>query len=85
MKATLLRIEKHPSKFGKEFYYFFFKCADGKSRRSCIYPTYGNFQRWKHLINTVLPIELDNLLMKGNLIDADSYPKTIYESQDTKT
>lgn len=76
MKATLLKVDKKPSRFGGEFYYLFFKGEDGKSYRSCVYPKYGNFKRWHGIVNKVGAV-LDNLIAKGSMIDADSFPKIV--------
>jgi len=76
MKATLLKTQKMPSKFGGYFYFAYFKGEDGKSYRSCLYPSYGNFQRWKSLIGRE-NVVLDNLVAKGKMVDADSFPREI--------
>jgi hypothetical protein len=76
MRATLLKTEWHKSNMGGDFAYLFFKCEDGKSRRSCLYPRYGNFKRWQEFMGKTGVI-LENLNIKGNLIDADSWPKEV--------
>ena len=73
MKATLLKTQETTSKFGGKFYYAFFKDALGKSYRSCLYPNYGNFARWRSFIGKQ-GIILDGLIAKGTMVDADSYP-----------
>ena len=80
MKATLLRTERHPSKYGGVFYYAFFKGEDGKSYRSCLSPTCGNFNRWSGLIGRE-NITVENLVFKGNMVDADSYPKEVKDEK----
>ena len=80
MKAILLKTEKRVSKFGSYFWYAFFKGEDGKSYRSCLYPNCRNFSRWQNFIDKE-NIILDNLATKGNLIDADSFPKIMLDIQ----
>ena len=55
------------------FYYAFFKLEDGRSLRSCLSPQMINFKYWEKFIGKE-NIELDGLTLKGDLIDADSYP-----------
>jgi len=76
MRATLLKTQEQVSKFGGKFYYAFFKGDDGKSYCSCLYPNYGNFKRWQCLIGKE-NVVLDNLNVRGNMIDADSFPKIV--------
>lgn len=77
MKATLLRTQEGVSKYGGKFYYAFFKGEDGRSYRSCLFPTCGNFMRWRGFIGKK-DIVLDGLVLKGrDLIDADSFPREI--------
>jgi hypothetical protein len=76
MKAILLKTQEQTSKFGGKFYYAFFKGEDGKSYRSCLYPNYGNFARWKHLIGKE-GVTLTGLNARGGMIDADSFPQVI--------
>jgi hypothetical protein len=73
MKALLLKTTENPSKYGGKFYYAFFKSADGRSFRSCLDPKMANFRRWLRFIGKE-NIELDGLVAKGSLIDADSHP-----------
>lgn len=79
--AELQKITKHPSKYGGDFYYLFFKnLEDGKSYRSCISPSYRNWRNWSDIIenfNEKTPVTLTNLILRNNLIDADSKPKRI--------
>ena len=72
MKAQITRITPTLSKYGGKFYYVFFKDDNGKSFKTCLYPTMRNFLRWK----TVMKVGavLTNLSIKEkNLIDADSW------------
>ena len=79
--AELQKSTKHPSKYGGDFYYLFFKnLEDGKSYRSCISPSYRNWRNWSDIIenfNEKTPVTLTNLILRNNLIDADSKPKRI--------
>lgn len=80
MKATLLKTQKEISKMGGIFYYAFFKDSDGKSYRSCLYPNFRNFKNWQTFIGKE-NVLLDNLTMKGRLINADSQPVEIKEEK----
>ena len=76
MIATLLKTVEKKSKFGGTFFYAFFKTSEGKSCRACLYPNFGNFKRWQPFINRE-KVVLNGLAIKGNLVDADSFPKEI--------
>lgn len=76
MIATLIRTQEMPSKFGGKFYYAFFRGDDGRSYRSCLTPSCHNFNRWRPFIGKEF-IKLDNLILKGGMIDADSTPTEI--------
>ena len=79
MKATLIKTQKVASKMGGYFYYAFFKGEDGKSYRSCLYPSCGNFKRWQSFIGRE-DVVLSGLNIKGKLIDADSFPVEVKET-----
>lgn len=76
----VMKIEKHSSKQGNDFYYVFFKTDQGESLRTCLYPKYRNFSRWKSVTEmwegtkySTKEIWLDGLVKKSSkLIDADS-------------
>lgn len=71
MKATLVKLQKKPSRYGGWFYYAFFKAKNGKSYYSCIYPKMRNYATWKPYLRE--GIVLSGLRIKsGRLIDADS-------------
>ena len=76
MVATLIKIEKKPSRFGGHFFYVFFKEVNtGKSYYSCIFPRMRNYKRWRKVMTVGLIFKGLKLLKKGNkpnLIDADS-------------
>lgn len=76
MKAILQKTTKQPSKYGGDFFYAFFKLENGESARSCLSPKCKNFARWKSFIGKE-NIVLDGLTIKGNLVDADSFPKEV--------
>jgi hypothetical protein len=67
--------KKVPSIDNQPFEYIFFKCSDGRSRRMCLSPVYGNYHRWNGL--TDIGTELGGLLVRNNLVDADSFPKLV--------
>jgi hypothetical protein len=73
LKATLIRTQEQVSKLGGRFYYAFFRAENGKTYRSCLYPNCHNFKRWAKYIDKT-NITLDNLNLKGNLVNADSFP-----------
>jgi len=81
MKAKVTKIDIRKSFQGGFFYYIFFKSDEGKSYKTCIYPRYGNFARWKPIIErwesikySIQELWLNGLITKSkNLIDADSY------------
>lgn len=80
MKATITSVRSQPSRFGGIVYLITFSCDDGKSRRSCLDPKNGNFERWKDILTLKRGTGLDGLMVskKDNaLIDADSFPKFI--------
>ena len=82
MRYQVTGISKNPSKYTGSFYYMFFKDEQGKSIRTCLDPKMRNFKRWQTFIERVEKKEefsLDNLKLKGNMIDADSQPKLVEE------
>lgn len=75
MIAEITKIDKRKSKLGGYFVYVFFKGKDGKSYKTCLYPQYRNFTRWKGLKTGDV---LKNInIKKDNLIDADSLVEKI--------
>lgn len=81
MIATLIKIEKRPSRYGNYFYYAFFKEVNtGKSYYTCLFPRMRNYKRWRKVMTVGLIFEGLKLLKKGNrpnLIDADSKFKIV--------
>lgn len=78
--ATITGLQKHPSKFGGDFYYIYFKDVEtGKSYRTCVYPNYRNYKNWANIINNYSedkPVTLENLIVRNDtMVDADSIPK----------
>ena len=77
--AQLQNISKHPSKYGGEFYYLFFKDIEtGKGYKSCVSPNYRNWTKWDKIIENFQlgkTVILSNLIIKNGLVDADSNPK----------
>ena len=94
MKAKILKIQKKKSEYGGHFYFVFMKGEDGKSYKTCLYPSCGNFKRWSFVIEKHSPDKemwLGNLRVKnGRLVDADSLvelvskPKAEPEPEPTK-
>ena len=82
MKAVLNKISRHPSKFGGDFYYLFFKTEKGESCKSCVGPAYRNWSNWAEIVKNfdeAHPILLENLIYRNGLIDADSKPQKVKE------
>lgn len=82
MKLKVISTEQHPSAYGGEFFYVFFKDVDnGKSYRTCVATNYRNFHNWDDVfagLKAGLDVYVDNVRLKGNgLIDADSKPAVI--------
>jgi len=81
MRLTLLKISPKKSRYGGDFFYLFFKGEDGKSYRTCAYPSFGNFKRcgWNRVIEkgagTVIDINI-NQNTRG-FVDADMQPKIL--------
>ena len=72
MRATILKVQPQKSAYGGEFYFMFLKGEDGKSYRTCLYPSYGNFGRWRPYL-TKIGSQLDGVrVLKGKVVDADS-------------
>lgn len=71
MKAQITSYKTQQSKYGKSFYYVFFKDENGKSFRSCIYVNMRNFEKWKRVLKSGMVLDNLKLKQKG-LIDADS-------------
>ena len=81
MTGTITKIQEQRSNQGGQFFYVFFKMEDGKSARSCVYPKFGNFARWRPFIERWKSqkegdpsIVLTGLNLKGRMVDADSFP-----------
>jgi len=68
--------QRNPSYY---FYYIFFKSLDnGKSYKTCISDEFRNFKWWKDIkVRNILEVN-DNMIY-GNLIDADTIPIKILE------
>ena len=76
MKGQIIKVSKMKSRrTSGDSYFVIFKCEDGKSRKSWIDSGLMNFKRWENFLKT--GITLDNLGIKGDVIDADSYPKLV--------
>lgn len=78
MVATLIKLEKKPSRYGGHFFYAFFKATDASSYYTCLYPRMRNWTRWSKVlkIGTVFS-GLKLVKGKSNLINADSNFKIV--------
>ena len=84
MIATIIKIDKKPSKFGGHFFYVYFKSDDCKSYYTCLYPKMRSFLRWKNVMK--VGNSFTNLKIKEKtLIDADSNFKLLDVKQNEQT
>ncbi len=74
MKAEILKVTTQATKDGTA-HFVCFKGEDGKSYRSWIMEKYRNFKKWQGLLK--VGVVLDNLVVKGAVVDADSSPKLV--------
>jgi len=77
MKAKIIKIKEVSSRYGGICYAIFFKTDGGRSLRTWVGQSYGNFKRWWPVIELFSKspgeVWLDGLSLKGDrLIDADS-------------
>ena len=73
MIATLMKLEKRPSRYGGHFFYAFFKTSDGQSVYTCLYERMRNYKRWKKVLKVGTVFSKLRLVKgKKNLVDADS-------------
>lgn len=79
MKAKITKIsEPQQSMSTGTYYWAFFKFEDGSSGRTMLVPRFGNFVRWKPIIdkfNKSKEIWLDGLVLRKGIkgmVDADS-------------
>jgi len=84
MRLKVLKISEHQSKRNPDFRfkYVFFKSLDnGKSYRTCISEEFRNYRWWRDVkVGDILEVN-DNMIYK-NLIDADTIPKIITETEE---
>jgi hypothetical protein len=79
MKLKVLKIAKYRSKRNPNyfFYYIFFKSLDnGRSYKTCISDEFRNY-RWWEGIEVGDIIEINDEMIRGNLVDADAIPKIL--------
>ena len=79
MELKVLKIVKYRSKRNPDyfFYYIFFKSLNnGKSYKTCISDEFRNYRWWKG-IDVGNIIEVNDEMIRGNLIDADAIPKVL--------
>lgn len=84
MKAKIIKISKeYSSKHGGKFRYLFFKDANGKTAKTCIYANCRNKNRWTRILHDVKKgkeVWVKGLVWKNkaaHLIDADSMVERI--------
>ncbi len=83
MKAKVIKLQEKKSKFGGSFYYLFMKDDKGQSYKTCLYPQYRNFNRWRIIVNNAkqgIDTWMDGLNIKNQkskMIDADSPVKIV--------
>lgn len=75
----VIKVKEDKDKHGYPFFWIFFRnLSDGRSARTCVVPGFGNYNRWKWVIDKVRSGEevflkgLSYLNRKQRLIDADS-------------
>ena len=75
MILQVLKIKREKSKRGNYYFdYVFFKSlTNGKSYKTCISPEFRNYRWWKD-IKVGDFIEVNDNMIRGNLIDADIVP-----------
>jgi len=77
MKLKVLKIAQHRSKRNPNYlfsYVFFKSLEDGRSYKTCISEEFRNYRWWKDIeIGDI--IEVNNEMIRGNLIDADAIPR----------
>ena len=70
MKALITGIKLRTSKYGGTFKHIFFKSLEtGKSYKTCVADKFSNSIRWRSVAPGMV---LENLVTKGELVDADS-------------
>lgn len=81
MTATVLKVDKHKSQLKDkgDFWYIFWKGDDGVSYKTCVYEKFRNFARWGNVIRKGAGTRVENLLARGKMIDADSFPRIVQE------
>jgi len=71
--ATIIKIQKKPSRYGDKFYLVCFKDLEGNSYISYLYPKMRNFSRWKKVLSVGSVLSgLHTIKGRKNIIDADS-------------
>ena len=75
MIATLIAIKKF-----KSFIMPCFKLNNGESAKSYLVERYGNFQRWRKVLDKGIGVRIEGFrLLNDHIIDADSEFKVIEE------
>ena len=80
-ELKVLKVDTKPSNYGGVFHYIYFKqLKDGKSARTCVQNTNGNYRRWDKIVQMAEDGTLGDydVIVKGaifrnkSLVDADS-------------
>lgn len=85
MLLTILKTQRHESKLKDKghFFYVFFKGEDGLPYKTCLYPKFHNFERWKQVVDLPVGSVIDVVVQKSALINADMFPKIVSKAEDT--
>ena len=83
MRAKITKIEEPKGSFqGGKFRYVFLKTEEGQPVKTCIHQRFGNALRWereipkwKDALASGQEVWLDGLILRGLLVDADSFFK----------
>jgi hypothetical protein len=79
MRLRVLKIAQYRSKRNPNYlfsYVFFKSLEDGKSYKTCISEEFRNYRWWKDIeIGDI--IEINDKMIRGNLIDADAIPSIV--------
>ena len=81
--ATITKIKNLKSKYGKKFYYVFFKYEAGKNYKTCIYPNMRNYRNnnWFKFLQVGLTLGgLEVVSFNNSIINADSKPYIIEDN-----
>ena len=64
---------------GVEYKFVFFKMTDGKSLKTTVCPTHGNWKRWEPLLQEGVVLDkLEVIDEREGLVNGDSYPLLVF-------